>query len=277
MADRTLEGAITETKNLDKGISRRKFLAIGSGLAATMLGGCSLPEALKEESLSRGQFETYHGVLEQVIIGGPHGSTDHNASFVRGLIKYAQANGVVATDFYLTPDTRLSVNAPGQDSIEGRNFQFTSLGATVNNEYRRLLTQLANGEPLLYFEMHGNNNLSTMNIEVDTFGITSQEARKLKIIYYEARDKLLIEDPLTQKVDFRINPIDGIYWTGSYRELGSSFNPLNIAKKGFHIEIPHKYMDARIEKVVGEFIRGVIKFYSEMGFLKVDPKYFAQR
>lgn len=172
-----------------------------------------------------------------VVIGAPHGSFDeYTAEMVKRLAYRTGIAAVIAKGFTPTEagGWRINVNRPTEKTFPSEGLELHSQRARrVYGAFRDLVFEASSGDLKLYVDIHQYNTDS--KIQVATVGISREEARIIKMLYDEIRDKMLAHQSNVPAVGLLIEPLDEV-------EIGAwaakSEGILGVAKKSLHFELP---------------------------------------
>lgn len=172
-----------------------------------------------------------------VVIGAPHGSFDeYTAEVVKRLSHYTGIATVVAKGFTPTEvgGWRINVNRPTERAFapEDRE-EYSRTAAEIYRTYKELVLKAARGELKLYIDIHRHD--IDRKIQVATLGITRDQARVVKRLYHQIRDRALRQNSGVPSVDLLIEPFDEIEikaWPAKSQGI------LRLADKCLHIELP---------------------------------------
>jgi hypothetical protein len=189
-----------------------------------------------------GCFSKRRGV-EGVVLGAPHGSSDpHTGCIAAELARRTGLGVVIATGFTLPPDTRdrpgrrFQVNRP-TEGVPGRppSEEIETVAARrVYAEFERQVLAAAAAPLAFYAEIHGNGRRETAKrIEIATVGVTVDEARSLRTLFEQARDRSL--DPRAPVLEVLVEPSDRLWYTAS---AAKRTGILRLPRRALHIEIP---------------------------------------
>ncbi|MGH7836039.1 MAG: hypothetical protein ACREQK_20510 [Candidatus Binatia bacterium] len=172
-----------------------------------------------------------------VVVAAPHGSFDeHTAEMVKRLSFGTGITAVIAKGFTPTQagGWRINVNRPTEKTFPSETLEFRSRRASeVYRSFHKLVTDVA-GETLdLYIDIHQYNTGDT--IQVATTGISRTEARSIKNLYNEFRDRTLKETSGVRGVEMVIEPLDRVE-IGAWNTKAEGI--LRLSKKGLHFELP---------------------------------------
>jgi hypothetical protein len=141
------------------------------------------------------------------------------------------AKGFTPTE---TAGWRINVNRPTEKHYPGGEFEISSSRAkAVYDSFKEVVLEASQGELELYIDVHQNGRQK--NIEVATVGISSEQARAIKKMYREIRDRSLKNVSGPVPVDLLIEPIDPIE-IGAWPAKAEGI--LGVAKKSLHFELP---------------------------------------
>jgi hypothetical protein len=189
--------------------------------------------------LDLGRFEIIQSPkrIPGVVVAAPHGSFDeHTAEMVKRLSFRTGITAVIAKGFTPTQagGWRINVNRPTEKTFPSETIELRSRRASeVYRSFQKLVTDVA-GETLdLYIDIHQYNTADT--IQVATTGISSTEARSIKNLYNEFRDRTLKEAPAVRGVEMVIEPLDRVE-IGAWNTKAEGI--LSLTQKGLHFELP---------------------------------------
>lgn len=172
-----------------------------------------------------------------VVIGAPHGSFDeYTAEVVKRLSQYTGISTVIAKGF--TPAEvggwRINVNRPTERAFTPDDREeYSRTAAEIYRMYKGLVLKASGGELILYVDIHRYD--TGRKIQVATLGITRDEARAVKRLYHQIRDRVLQQNSGVPSVDLLIEPVDEI----EIKALpAKSQGILRLANKSLHIELP---------------------------------------
>lgn len=172
-----------------------------------------------------------------VVIGAPHGTFDeYTAEVVKQISFRTGIAAVIAKGFTPTEGRgwRINVNRPTEKGYPGGEFELASSRAkAVYQSFKKVVLEASNGGLDLYLDVHQNG--TEKDIEVATVGISKAQARAIKKLYFEIRDRNLknVSDPAP--VGLLIEPIDRIK-IGAWPAKAEGI--LHVAKKSLHFELP---------------------------------------
>jgi len=236
-------------------------------MALVLLSACGLHRPLvREEIGDLGRFEFRKAAadsLDGVVIGVPHGGTDHFAVRLARRISDRSGAGLVVA--YGFKSKKLGVSQPVANWRPNRISTATpSQRGSVFREYRRILHGVAAGHVKLYVGLHGTADERVADrIEVATSGLTFEEARALKELYRQIRHghigaRVLPALPLV------IEPLDNISW----RVWGIKHHGvLLLAEKGINVRLPDSV--ARLEN--GAYAEILSRWINEAIRVLQDP------
>jgi hypothetical protein len=190
------------------------------------------------ELMDLGRFDLFHGggATHGIVIGSPHGSYDeYTAELAQQISHDAGLPAVIATGF--TPieaaGWRINVNRPTEKSYLAPEFEIHSQRSEdVYRTFKDLVFKAARGELALYFDIH---QYGGRHIQVATVGIALEQAREIKRSYEKIRDRILVNSPGVDAVQFSIEPLDAIE-IGAWPAKAQGI--LSVAKKSLHFELP---------------------------------------
>ena len=175
--------------------------------------------------------------LPGVVIAAPHGSYDeYTAEVVKRVSYRARLAAIIAKGFTPTEAEgwRINVNRPTEKTPYSDALEFHSQRASkVYSAFKDLVFEACNRDLRLYIDIHQYS--TDTKIQVATVGIPVAQARIVKMLYYEIRDRMLAKEPNIPAVDLVIEPLDVVgigAWAAKLEGI------LSLAKKSLHIEIP---------------------------------------
>jgi hypothetical protein len=231
-----------------------------------LLSGCAT--VTLEEALKLGSFEAVHGaaVRPGVVLGAPHGTADTNtAAIAKELAQDLGMPAVIARGFTKkeTGDKRINVNRP----TEGAGLTFSQevwspRASQVFQEYRRLILESAGGNLDVLVEIHCTADSAVSGaIEVGTAGMSREQARRVKEMYYRALDAVTAGTNI-RRVDIRIEPADEVAMgSGAAKRIGMP----TLARVAMEIEMPYSMTPLALgngpyHKVYAAFLREAIPY-----------------
>ncbi len=164
--------------------------------------------------LEQGRIETLPSGQHRrgVVIGAPHGTFDeYTAEVVKQINLRTGIAAVIAKGFTPTEagGWRINVNRPTEKYYPRGEFEIASSRAkTVYDNFKEVVLEACQGKLELYVDVHQNGR--EKNIEVATVGISREQARAIKKMYREIRDRSLKKVSGPAPVDLLIEPIDPI-------------------------------------------------------------------
>jgi len=180
--------------------------------------------------------------LSGVVIGAPHGSFDeHTAEMVKRVSYRTGLAAVIAKGFTPTEagGWRINVNRPTEKIFPSEDLELRSRRAQqVYNTFKELVLEASAGDLKLYVDIHQYN--TDNKIQVATVGISRAEAKIIKKLYDEIRNRILPADSNIPAVTLLIEPLDAIE-IGAWAAKADGI--LGLAKKSLHFELPgHKIL-----------------------------------
>ncbi|MBI2358511.1 MAG: hypothetical protein HYV04_06330 [Deltaproteobacteria bacterium] len=196
--------------------------------------------------LGRFEVSESRNRITGIVVGAPHGSFDRNtAEMVKQISYLTGIASVVAKGFTPTEagGWRINVNRPTEKTFPSDGSEVrTPRAREVYRAFRSLVLEVAGAELKLYVDVHRYNTGN--RIQVATVGIGQDEARILKGLYYEIRDRHLPGQPGVPVAEFAIEPLEEI----ALRASGAkSEGILSVAEKGLHFELPSRTVFATAE------------------------------
>ena len=187
----------------------------------------------------QGRLESIPSRRQQkgVVIGAPHGTFDeYTAEVVRQISFRTGIAAVIAKGFTPTEGGgwRINVNRPTERRYPGGEFEIASSRAkTVYENFKEVVLEATKKNLELYFDVHQNGR--EKEIQVATVGISRAEARTIKKMYRELRDRTLKNVSHVESVELLIEPIDAVQ-IGAW--AAKAHGILSVAKKSLHFELP---------------------------------------
>ncbi|MBI4489821.1 MAG: hypothetical protein HY694_12100, partial [Deltaproteobacteria bacterium] len=164
---------------------------------------------------------------------------EYTAEMVKRLAYRTGIAAVIAKGFTPTEagGWRINVNRPTEKTFPSEGLELHSQRAKqVYRAFEDLVLKASNGNLQVYIDIHQYNTGN--KIQVATVGISREEARIIKMLYDEIRDKMLAHQSNVPAVELLIEPLNEV-------EIGAwaakSEGILELAKKSLHFELPsHK-------------------------------------
>ncbi len=226
----------------------------------------SLPQ-MQVRLLDLGRFELVESRkrLPGIVIGAPHGSFDeYTAEMVKRLAYRTGIAAVIAKGFTPTEagGWRINVNRPTEKTFPSEGLELHSQRAKqVYRAFEDLVLKASNGNLQVYIDIHQYNTGN--KIQVATVGISREEARIIKMLYDEIRDKMLAHQSNVPAVGLLIEPLDEV-------EIGAwaakSEGILGLAEKSLHFELPSQKIlitpDARevYTRILADLLKETVPF-----------------
>jgi hypothetical protein len=175
--------------------------------------------------------------LSGVVLGAPHGSFDeHTAEIVKRVSYRTGLAAVIAKGFTPTEagGWRINVNRPTEKMFPSEDLELHSRRARqVYNAFKELVLEASAGDLKLYVDIHQYN--TDNEIQVATVGISREEAKIIKQLYDEIRDRILRTHSDIPAVTLLIEPLDAIE-IGAWAAKAGGI--LGLAQKSLHFELP---------------------------------------
>lgn len=228
-------------------------------LLALLLALAAAPARVQETvRTAEGVFE-YQGSATGVVIAAPHGAYDVNtAPIAAAAAAHLRAGYVI---FRATaPGLRINVNRPTEGA--GRACASEPLTGRARATYEmflRLVRATAGVERLpLYAEIHGNAEpRASHSIQVATKGIHGGDARAVKDAYPALLAVIRARAPSFPALDFRIEPVDQILFTGSCaKRLG--ILATEMIPRAMHLELPRAARDEPLLDAAAALVSGLL-------------------
>jgi len=197
-----------------------------------------LPQ-IKVQRMDLGRLEMVEprNRLPGVVIAAPHGSYDeYTAEVVKRVSHRARLAAIIAKGFTPTEAEgwRINVNRPTEKTPYSEGFEpHSRRAARVYHAFKEIVFEACNRDLRLYIDIHQYS--TDTKIQIATVGIPVAQARIVKMLYYEIRDRILAKEPNIPAVDLVIEPLDVVEigaWAAKLEGI------LSLAKKSLHIEIP---------------------------------------
>lgn len=189
-----------------------------------------------------GRFELIESrkQLSGVVIGSPHGSYDEFTAEVVKRLSYRTGFAAVIAKGFTPTETggaRINVNRPTEKVPYSEERELHSRRASETyRAFKDLVFEASGGDLKLYIDIHQYN--SDSKIQVATVGISRKEARIVKMLYRELRDRILGKQSDIPAVELLIEPLEEIE-IGAWATKAEGI--LGVAKKSLHFELPsHK-------------------------------------
>jgi hypothetical protein len=109
---------------------------------------------------------------------------------------------------------------------------------------------------------------------VATLGITREQAKGIKTVYQEIRDRILREETQVTKVNLIIEPLDQVA-IGAW--AAKDHGILRLAKSSFHFELPAQHLFYResarwaYTKILVELTQSITTMHNESKVAAVTP------
>jgi hypothetical protein len=194
-----------------------------------------------------------------VVIGAPHGTFDEYTAEMATQISYRTGlAAVIAKGFTPTERSgwRINVNRPTELRYPAGHIEIdTKRAAEVYLVFKRAVARASQHSLELYVDIHQNGRQN--NIQVATVGVSRVQAKLIKAIYNEIRDRVLRSMPDVAAVNMVIEPLDVVEigaWAAKNRGI------LSVAKQSLHFELPAYRIlsDAKVRdaytKILGELV-----------------------
>ena len=245
-------------------VSLHRTAILTSTLAA--LAGCAT--VAKEDALKFGSFEVLHGrpAYSGAVLGAPHGTGDINTAPITKLLSQdLGVSAVIARGFTVkeTGDKRINVNRPTEGAgLSLKEEIWTPRAKTVYEEYRRLVLDSANPSLVVLIEIHCTADAAVGGaIEIGTTGMSREQARRVKEIYYQALDAATAGTN-TRRVDLKIEPFDVVAMGGA---AAKSWGTPTLAQISLQVELPISMTPLALgigtyRKVLNAFVRDAIAY-----------------
>ncbi len=220
-------------------------------IALIFFYGCGLNRPVLQErigSLGRFEFREPAVGLEGVVVGAPHGSSDHNSDMLAMALSDRTGAGLAIA--YGFRSKRMPVNQPIIRTGATSTSRNPPQRGSVFREYKRILRRAAKGEVDLYIGIHKSGTAGADRIEIATSGLTFEQAMALKAAYMGIRNRLAVgkESP---RLEMAIEPLERISW----RDSGVKHHgALLIAGKGLNIRLPQSFSSNSAEQLYTEIL-----------------------
>src|SRR5574341_773573 len=219
--------------------------------AIFFVSACALIQPIEQENvpgLGRFEFREPSPGMEGVVIGAPHGRTDHNSDMLATAL--ADRTGAGLAIAYGFGSKRIPVNQPIVRMGAYSTSRNLPQRGSVFREYRKILRKAAKGEIGLYIGVHRSGAGAADRIEVATSGLTFEEAMALKAAYMGIRDRLAPAKG-TPRLEMAIEPLERISWRASGVK---HHGVLLIAEKGLNIRLPRFFLSNSGEQLYAEIL-----------------------
>ncbi len=237
-------------------------------LTAALAAAAGCATVTKEDALKLGSFEVLHGrpTYTGAVLGAPHGTGDTNtAEITKLLAQDLGVSAVIARGFTRqeTGDKRLNVNRPTEGAgLSPNQESWTPRAKHVFREYRRLVLESAGPNLVVLVEIHCTADTAVGGaIEVGTTGMSREQARRVKEMYYRALDAATTGTNI-RRVELRIEPIDAVSMNGA---AAKKFGTPALAQVSLQIELPVSVTPLALgngtyRKVLNAFFRDAIAY-----------------
>lgn len=172
------------------------------------------------------------------VIGAPHGSYDEYTAEMATRVSYRTGIAAVIAKGFTPMEAggwRINVNRPTEKTpySEGPELHSRRAGE-IYQAYKELVFAASRENLSLYVDLHQYSTDS--KIQVATVGISRREARIIKMLYREIRDRILrnrLEG--TPAVELVIEPLEAIE-IGAWAAKAEGI--LGLARRSMHFELP---------------------------------------
>lgn len=204
--------------------------------------------------------------LAGIVIGAPHGSYDEYTAEMAKRVSYQTGIAAVIAKGFTPTEAggwRINVNRPTEKIPYSEGAELHSQRAReIYRTYKDLVFTASRGELNLYVDLHQYSTDS--KIQVATVGISRKEARIIKMLYQEIRDRILgKQSENILPVDLVIEPLETIE-IGAWAAKAEGI--LGLAKKSMHFELPSQHILATPEaqesytRILAALLREAVPF-----------------
>ena len=175
------------------------------------------------------------------VIAAPHGTSDIATDLMGRAVAKLTGFGLVVATGYANLDgegRRFNVNRPTESppGAAARLEVETAAARQVYQDYRRHVTEAAQGAVRLYVEVHGNiRPESAGRVEIATVGVSPNDAWRLKTLLELIRDSRLPPEGDVPRLDVWVESQDPVVYTASAAKQSGI---LALTPLALHIELP---------------------------------------
>lgn len=175
------------------------------------------------------------------VIAAPHGTSDIATDLMGRALAKLTGFGLVVVTGYTNLDgeaRRLNVNRPTESTpgAAARLEVETAAARQVYQDYRRHVTEAAQGAVRFYVEVHGNMRPeSAGRVEIATVGISRDDAWRLKTLLELIRDSRLPPEGDVPRLEVWVESQDPVVYTASAAKRSGILGQTPLA---LHIELP---------------------------------------
>jgi hypothetical protein len=175
------------------------------------------------------------------VIAAPHGTSDIATDLMGRSLAKLTGFGLVVASGYANLDgegRRFNVNRPTESppGAAARLEVETAAARQVYQDYRRHVTEAAQGAVRLYVEVHGNMRAeSAGRVEIATVGVSRDEAWRLKTLMELIRDSRLPAAGDVPRLEVWVESQDPVVYTASAAKQSGILGQTPLA---LHIELP---------------------------------------
>jgi hypothetical protein len=175
------------------------------------------------------------------VIAAPHGTSDIATDLMGRAVAKLTGFGLVVATGYANLDgegRRFNVNRPTESApgAAARLEVETAAARQVYQDYRRHVTEAAQGVVRLYVEVHGNiRPESAGRVEIATVGVSRDDAWRLKTLLELIRDSRLPPEGEVPRLEVWVESQDPVLYTASAAKQSGILAQTPLA---LHIELP---------------------------------------
>jgi hypothetical protein len=175
------------------------------------------------------------------VIAAPHGTSDIATDLMGRSLAKLTGFGLVVASGYANLDgegRRFNVNRPTESppGAAARLEVETAAARQVYQDYRRHVTEAAQGAVRLYVEVHGSMRPeSAGRVEIATVGVSRDEAWRLKTLMELIRDSRLPAEGDVPRLEVWVESQDPVVYTASAAKQSGILGQTPLA---LHIELP---------------------------------------
>lgn len=241
---------------------------VSEALSISLRNPSRLPE-IRADFLPLGRIDSFpsRSNARGVVIAAPHGSFDRHTGEVVQALSYRTGFAAVITRGFTPTEAggwRINVNRPTERRYpEHETERGTERSQNVYRRFTEAVIRAAGGPVELYFDIHQSS--SQDHIDVATVGISVAEARAIKSVFDEIRDRVLAHQVNLPRVELLIEPLDKVMFTA----LGAKRRGiLRWARRGLHIELPaHRILySSRLRRTYTAILADLIAYISAPAF-----------
>lgn len=224
-------------------MDRRDFLILASGIPF-----------VTAFSPSRNGFKTRNSRagIEGLVVGVPYVDIDPQLYGFSDRVSDISGSGLVTAHGFKKNDG-INVTYPTEgDNTLYYNQKNSSRARVVHKEFRRHLAVAAGGSTDFYFELRANKRIDPNVIEIETTGLSHDEASLVKLVYSSVASQLA---PQSKTPELKVEPLDVLVsdaWGTKH------FGTLLMPRKGFIVNIPAQVIGSSSEQYYAELVGNLV-------------------